>query len=306
MKYVKENTQFTRIPSKYHQQFLYSPKLITSQSIVMGLTVDGSIDEYDFELIEFLYKVNFATEQQISRIAGAKGIENLKERLKALYKNSIINKFWLCDVKKANEKPPADALMVYCISDGGYVLLSNLVEEYTAWSFEKILKGSIGVSKQLIDTEIYLDTLFNAKIPISGYEKCPTFAISHQVFKTGSQFRFDANNEFYYMLVDCVHSDDDIFKLRKRLQNYQSLLGTNIWKRFYPDTKETPLILFVVENDIMALETGREVAAGTLLPDNGYRITTGERLLKGIDAPEVFLRYDKEQDTLYTTTIPIF
>ncbi len=312
MNYVKKNTSFMRIPKMYHQNFMFNPREIPNRALMVGLYLNDTIDDYDLDILEFLEKCNFAVERQIKRFCGGNNIEYVKERLDILFKNRMINKFALMEDKKYNKAHPADAEEIYCLAEGGKMILDTYRDSTLIWDFSKITSGSKAIAKALIDTEIWLDITYNTKIPLIGYEKYPSFAINKRMFTFGSQFRFKlgksskGSDMCSYMLCDTYHGDDDLLTLRRRFSSISSLLKSDYWRRYFHDSNEAPLMVFIVENDEMALMVAKEFTTIGGVRDDGFRLTTSERLIQGIDSPSTFLKYNYKEDALYETTLPIF
>lgn len=306
MIYVKSGTPFMSYPNKLRQVFLHNPKTQINKANTIALYVEEKIDDADIEIIEFIWKAAFSTKEQIHRFALANNIEYFDERMKKLFENHLFHKFYLCDDRHPAVKAPADAEMIYCLSEGGKQIIENYCDDFIIWGLNDISMTSNMIAKSLVDTELWLDITYGTNnLEVMEYSKHPIYYLT-QKFIISSHYRFKLQDGSYYMLVDIIRSQDEMLKIRPRLRQMHSLLAKQTWRKYYPDTNAVPMLIIVTETDAHAYQIAQEIAQTTDISADNYRLTTSERLRSGINNDDSFLVYNKEEDALFPTSIGLF
>lgn len=309
MDYIRQGTPFSSYAkkAKLKQCFLHSPRQEINVDNIIALYVDRKIDDDDLKLVEFIWRAEFSVMEQINRFALANNIEHVNERINHLFNTFILNKFFLYVPSGEKGKAPGDAEMIHCLTEGGKALIENYIDEYIVWNLHNLSVSPNIVSKALIDTELMLDIKYGTSIKKMYYQKRPRFYLGKdEVFALNSHYLFDIEGKHFYMVTDVIGSTENSLRLRPRLKEIGMVFETQIWRKYYTDTSQTPLLLFVVDTDEDAEVLAKELTTITrILPEN-YRITTSERMKKGIGTDESFIMYDKNTETLFETGIPIF
>jgi len=273
------------------------------------LKIDNEVTDDDVEFIKFINKVRFCTFEQAERFANGIGLEHVKERLLFLFKNGIINKFAIVDKEDKKSKVPGDAKMFYCMHDGAKIILEHFTDEHISWDFTDNVASSNAMNKYLLNTELFLDILFGSKVQLAYFSSSPEFSMKSQILKAGSQYCFAIpDNSPLYLLVECFSSCDDIMMIRNKIRGYESLLSTNIWKKFYPDALTPPMLFVFTENDGLALEVAQEIKMTTKMNMNNCRFSTRERISGDLTKMGSFLKFVDNNDggCLEDTNVAIF
>jgi len=306
MKYIKKGTPFIAYPNGMHQIFLHNPKMQINKENTISLYVEKKVNDNDLKLIDFIWKAGFCVKEHIHRFALSHDIEYLDNALKILFENHLINKFYLCESKDVSNSVPADAEIIYCLAEGGRQLIENFCDDYISWGVNKIAMSSNVISKTLIDTELHLDIIYNTKQYKVEHDKMPSYYVSQKNITLSSHYRFALENGNFYLITDVIRSTDDILKIRPRLQLINSLLGKQLWRRYYPDTQAVPMLILIVETDEHAYQIAQEIIQTTEIRPENFRITTNDRMKRGISNADSFLEYDKDSEALYPTSIALF
>lgn len=305
MNYIKDSKNYTLIPVGYHQKFFHSPQVTTIKPVIVNFITSENINSEDVALVKFLYNVTFATKKQLEMYCSYAGIEYLQPRLDFMFSNNIINKFGFTDEENYKGELPSDALVVYCLSEGGKQLLEHADDDsdFINWNSSYAIRNSKFIGKCLINTEFYLSMLTVRKLKFNSFEARPVFTIKADTFYALSVYCLrDAKNPFYF-IVDSFRSSDNIMLLREKLRKYESFLGTNFWKKFFPDSSAAPLLFLFADTDDMCKTLSDELK---VLKIKHVRLSTDERLLRGISDPHAFLKYNPDYDRLDECQIPIF
>lgn len=305
MLYVKESNIYTSIPDRYHQVFLHSVDTTTSRPMIVNLKLTETINSDDLKIIKFLYDVSFATIKQLEMFCKANDIEYLYSRIKYMFDAKIINKFYMVDEDGYKGPAPSDALMIYCLADGARYLLEHCCEDLDclSWGSVLVVRTSRLISKYLLNTEFYLSMLSLRKAKLNDYQLNPYYRLTESILYAKSCFRLLDGDKVYYVVTEHIKSTENILSIREKLRNYESVFGTNIWKRYYCDASVPPMIIFFTDSDEMCDKINDELMT---LKIKGYRFTTDERLLRGISDPKAFLKYDKDLGELKEIQIPLF
>lgn len=300
MKYIKNSQEYTVVPDKYEQTFIRDNFAPVNRNIVMMLKQNGTIDNDDIKICEFLYRTGFATIEQIIRFCDFAGIIEPVNRVKVLCLNMILSDFVLTDDEKYKGKFPPDIKYFYCLQEGGRYLLEHYSDlAFVEWEQSYNCKGSKNVGKAIILTEVYLEMLTTKKDRLMYYTKYPLYIFKKYSLLGGAVYGLSTNEKPIYTALDVFRRYESLDGIREKIKRYESLLSTNIWRHYYPDGKEAPTLIIVTDNDETALAMARELSI-TKIPS--YLLTTDTRLLKGIMEMGTFLAYNVEEDYLYETS----
>ena len=299
MKYVKNSENYIRVPENYNQCFIRDNFAPVNKNVVMQMKTSGVIDNDDLKIVEFIYRVGFATLEQLVRFCEIKGIIEPKSRINSLTRNMIMSDFVFTDIENYKGAYPPDIKPFYCLQEGGRYLLEQYADfSLVEWEQAYNCRSSRNVGKAIILTEIYLD-LAISKQNLLFYTRNPFYVFKKYSLKGGATYGFTTNNGSIYALVDIIRQSETLDGIREKLRRYESLLSTKIWKHYYYDSKETPMFIVVTDNDETALALAREIAV-TKIP--AFLVSTDERLLRGASEMGAFLKYNQDEDVLYETS----
>lgn len=148
------------------------------------------------------------------------------------------------DRKNGRVELPEDALKAYFIDDAGKLVLEKHTDlMFVDWGVDKALIGAYGIGKFLQAAEFYVKAMTETNMNILEYEGLPVFSIKKVDFSALAHYRYEKNGSIIYLLVDAVRTTDDKLGINKKIRFYESLLGTQFWKKYYPDTQTTPMLI---------------------------------------------------------------
>lgn len=282
--------------------FLRPYSIQTNKGAIINLMENGTMDKKDVSLLEFLYTNQYASLEQLERIGSYYEVENVKERLSMMFTNSIVNKIGFADQK--DRKLPSDALIVYCLSEGGKQILDNYSQRQIIWECANVCQLPSTISDCLIYNELYLAFLFNKKVKHITSESNPRFYLRSDMLTVAANHRFTNGSDVLYLMSDIIRTDMDIFELRKHLRLIEAVVTTQIWKRFFADSANPPIVIFIVENDDAAYLLAKEVYQSCKVRE--FRLTTPDRLNGSLGRAGAFLKYDEVSDNLIEVKVGIF
>lgn len=240
----------------YYQVFRKPFNNSISPQVVIKLKIENQVFVYDIAIAEFLFNVRFATINQINRFF-VKWLEHNKNilseyrlsadrtsRLYSLEDYRIVNDCLISDNEKAIYEENPDYLKIYTLDLGGKGLVANFTDfNYWDWKYTDNVKDPRKIMKELVVTDIYLKLLETNLLYFSKntfiYQGKNSFVPE---FKATVKSPTGKNNCFYGEIIFKGIQDD---KLMDMLLKYESLLSTNMWKKF---SEETPVVLFFVED----------------------------------------------------------
>lgn len=296
MRYIKNTNNYVHIPDNYEQCFIRDNFAPVNRGVLMQIKAKGVIDNDDIKITEFIYRVGFATIEQIERYCDMLGIEEAQNRVSALCKYMVLSDFVFTDIENYKGVYPPDIKMFYCLQEGGRYLLEQfsgltLIE----WEQAYNLRCSRNIGKALILTEFYLDFL-SIKSDLTFYTRNPFYVFKKNQLKGGATYGVNTSKGTVYTLVDVIRKSETLDGIREKLRRYESLLSTKIWRHYYPDGIETPTLIIITDTDESALLLAKEIA---IMKIPSFLVSTDERILKGIGDVGAFLQYNADEETLY-------
>ena len=271
----------------------------------MKIKESGQIDNSDIDILEFVSEMGVVTKEQIKRFCIKKGIENGEDRLAPLCNACCLNSFVLTTEAKYKGKFPPDIMRYYVLHAGGAYLLERFKGiDMLNWTQANNVMCSRLVGKSILNTELYLEMITQNK-PLIYYDKAPIYDFAHNVaLRGGAVYGFRAGDgSVFYLLTEIIRSSEKTKTIRQRVRNYETLVGTKYWRRYYNDSKEAPVLLFLTDNDDVAFSLAREIRDSTKL--STFMMSTDERILKGISNEGSIFIYDRETDTMNESKIEI-
>lgn len=300
--YIKEKNYLRFFKNDCERVFLRPYNIQTNNGAIVNLMENGTLDKQDTKLLEFLYTNKFATLEQLERIGYFYGVESVKERLSTMFTNSIVNKIGFTD--QPDRRLPSDALILYCLADGGKHILEHYTDRQIIWECSNVCQLPSVIGDCLIYNELYLAFLFNKKVKHVTSEADPKFYLRSEVLTTTANHQFSNGEDVLYLMSDIIHTDMDVFELRKHLRLIEAVVTTQIWKRFFGDGANPPIVIFIVENDDSAKFLTKEVYQSSKVRD--FRLTTPERLNGTLGRTGAFMKYDEASETLIDVKVGMF
>lgn len=328
VEYIKNNKEkaFISIPDGYHQVF-YNPLSVKINEVEILKLRDNNISNItddDIEFLEFIYRVKFATYRDvIAYLEAAKG-KTTKEAntiIERLIRNHLINRFYLSRTEEFKKvKFPQDSLNIFCLDSGGKYLLEafSSIDVYN-WTTAKIRASSATVGKAIIATSFYLKIIRDCSNDVEFFRSTPRYFVGNENFTTCFNFCLkekadpattENGKDFTrkYFIGEVFRSDEseNIDEKRNKLRNLESLLCTKAWKKYYPDSKEGPILLILTDDDDIALEISKEITIATTKLTR-FRVSTNERI-NTIKLYEkgAFQKYDNTKDEMVDIKVSTF
>lgn len=308
--YIKNNENEKSLPKGYIQEFVVPANGLVSKGQVIGLKLDGTITDEDLDILVYVAKMRFVSSAMLTKFAESNKIENIKARLQVLIKNGCLNSFCLIDKKdsiRGTHKIPKDAMRFYCLHEGGFALIKHFTDEYINWNYTDNVQSSKGISKYISSASIYQNIKSSCVNELTYYRGSVPYYIRNHDAMLGSEYRFkNGENGFLYLIVEIYHSSDDEMVVRDKIKDVGTLVCSNIWRRYYTDTKNPPMIFFVADTDEMALKIANEVKSSTKINLDKCRFSTLDRITGDLSAMGSFLKYNAETNELCDTNVKLF
>lgn len=316
MKYIKNNYEGYIFDTELSQAFTNKPTTLVDEKNIIKLRSEKHISDSDMEIAKFLFNHRFATSKLLLQFLKRfnKTEEELRRDLSRLTKHRIVNSFALIDTSefKNGVRPeiPHDALLIYCLDIGGRVLIGHFYNaDTTEWYTTENMRSAEKVGKDLVKNNFLIQLMndtnfFNNR---DNYFKTdPVYSVNKTRVVPSFEMRIAVKNEFKYYVGDIVRKDE-FPGFREHLFKLDSIMATNAWKKYFHEIEKHPTILFVCENDTHALEVAKMVVNGTSFnPSTDFRITTDERMKRGLGEKGAFLAYNDKLDMLSERSMAAF
>ena len=317
MDYIKSNFKGFSFNTDYGQVFTNKPTLLVEEKNIIKLRNERQISDSDMKIVKFLFQHRFGTLEILYRFLrdNKKTVEEFKKDLSRLTRHRIINSFALVDNREVGAGVkidiPIDALLIYCLDIGGRILMEHFHNaDTTAWYTTENMRGPEKIGKDLIANAFYVRLLMDCNFdsnPNNYYQTNPSFSLGKMKVIPSFEMRIMVGDTPKYYLGEIVRRYECPVEFRDHFSKLDSVLTTNAWKKHFYDLEKIPTLLFVCEDDSHALEVARQVASfETLDPDVGFRLTTDERMSRGLGNKGAFLAYDKTMDSLQEKTMGAF
>lgn len=279
----------------------FSHKNISKMAIIKMKNSD-ILTNRDLKIAEFLFKVRFATLNQIHRYLFDKGKKsNLKARLDKLVEYNVINRFVFCD----DDRNVKETMQIYCLDIGGRLLLENYsTTDTTEWYSINNMKASNIIGKNLLITEWYIRLIETIPEKLVAFLIEPQLMCSKVLLKPEATFSIKNGEEGrVHFIVDVIRKEDINEEFQKRVERYESILDTNAWKKYFKNSYESPTLLILTEEEKNIPEIAQVIYDFTNLKK--VRYSTDQRILKPLNESGIFLKFDPESEEKKITTSKI-
>jgi len=292
----------------YHQCFLKPNFATMAKTPVMAMVHDGIVDPEDMKILEYIYTARFSTIEQITRFCNSEDIENATSRVELLMSSGLLNAFFMVGSGKAGQyvRKPDDARLFYCLTQGSKYILDEYTDRlFIEWEAGDNIANIKNIESQVVLNEIYLD-MKTSKAKMISNEPKPSFNLKEEILRCSAYYGFkDSNDATEYIIFDTIRREDNIDNIRKKIRMWETLLCTQIWRRYFNDTKKIPMLVFLTDNDELAYTLSQNIATGSKL--SIFLITTFDRTFnKELGATGRFIKHKREEDKLYEISYKLF
>lgn len=317
MDYIKANHQGFSFDTKLGQVFTNKPTTLVEEKNIIKLRNDRQITDDDMMIVKFLFNYRFGTAEILYRYlrnSAKSGADFIKD-LNRLTRLRIINSFALMDITGVGAgvktEIPRDAMLIYCLDIGGRILMEHFHNaDTTAWYTTENMRGPEKIEKDLISNVFLIRLLMDCDFESNSqnyYQTNPSFSLGKMKVIPSFEMRIMVGDTPKYYLGEIVRRYEFPVEFRDHFSKLDSVLSTNAWKKHFYDQEKVPTIFFICEDDAHALEVARQVSSFESLDvDTGFRLTTDERLSRGLGAKGAFLSYDKNLNALQEKTMGAF
>lgn len=317
MDYIKESQKNYVFDTKLSQEFKNKPTTLIDEKNIIKLRSEKHISDTDMQIAQFLFKYRFATFDILKSFVESLGIntENLSKDISKLLKHRIINAFALLDKTECGVgirvEIPHDALLIYCLDIGGRVLVNHFNNyDTTGWYTTENMRAPEKISKDLITNSFYLSLLNTTsykKDDRNYFKLNPNLSLGKNKVIPSFEMKIYNNEDFKYYIGEVVRRFEFPLEFREHLTKLDSVMVTNAWKKYFYDIEKAPTVFFICEDDNHALEVGKMIVGISAFDaTTGFRLTTDERLKRGLGSKGAFLFYDENQDALVEKTMGSF
>ena len=252
-------------------------------------------------LLKFILKVCFATEGQIITYLTYKGFneDDVIKTLNFFLTSRILNMFIVS--KYPLDKIPEDALKCYSLDFGGKHLLSHYgTEDVLDWTSTNAVRGVEYITKYLTTTQFYIALLKSVPDNLRYFESFANFNMGNKNVQVNAKFEIMNGYTSRGFILEVVRKYDVPSGFQRKAEKLNALFSENHIDKYF---KVQPVILLIVENDRLALETAdifhRNVGS------NQFRLLTDKRIKNGFDEKS-FMRYDSNEEKLIIVKSSLF
>ena len=300
--YLKELKYGYDIPADLKQTFANKFTLTISQNQIIKMKNDGVLTDRDLAIAKFLFQFKFATLDQVYRFLKENNKKvSLENRLNKLVQYRVLNKFMLGEFEL--DEIEKDALDIYCLDLGGRYLLSNYSNlDTNNWYTTVNMKTSELISINLLNIEFFLKLLDSIPEKIEYFKTEPEYKVGKTTIIPAFELAINENGRLVFFIGEVFRGWDTFIDTRERIKGLESVLCTNAWKKYFIGNNP-PVLLIFTENDEFAKNLGAMFVS--MSEDINFRITTDERLSKGIDGKDTFLKFEEKDDNVLIKEVRI-
>lgn len=137
-----------------------------------------------YKIMNFLFKVDYATQEQIAKLLDIENDSVLSEFLDSLEKNKMLNYFVLSEFEDERALNEENALRIYTIDFGGIYLLALEGVNTLRWRFTKYAQSVQKIRKGLVLAEFYIRLIHSPGVEIKEYNPFYQFKTSRDIVET--------------------------------------------------------------------------------------------------------------------------
>lgn len=277
------------LKQKFENDFDYRK---VKESILVKKKQRNDISDRDIEVAKFLFKVRFATLNQIHRYLGGNiNKSNLKKRIEKLVAYRVLNQFTLVSPDETRE----EKIKIFCLDLGGRHLLAKFSTLSTEdWNSTVNMCAAELVGENLLCTEYYLRLLETCPEKVTNFELYPEFRCGDINIRPHFKCTLTVNDKKINFIGDVNRDYSFPDEFEKRARKYESLLTTNAWKKYYRNETNPPILLVFSSSDELACEAAETIHEATRLDLKKIRFSTDERIKEELGAKGTFLKYEQK------------
>lgn len=298
--YVLKNPSGYFVDDKeYYQVFKHEPFAVTQKSLIMKAYHNGQFDENEIKVANFVYTMGVVTEKQIFEYCKINDIELTEDALDVMRMIKILNSFVLCNKRKYISEVAQNAEVFYCLDLGGKYVLDQLSNNHVKVSWEPgdNIMCAQNVFKAASFTQFYLD-MYKSNANISRYSTKKFHNMRGDILDNFHSIMIDASNgDRLCIFVDAFRTSNEEEEIERKLKLYSDFIKKGYWKKL--EIKYEPTIMFVADNDEQVTKLSHLTRKSGNLNISRCIFTTLERLSNGLEANGTFLRYNKDDESLY-------
>lgn len=295
----------------YNQLFKNKFQVNLSLYEIIKMKDAGHISDFDIELCRILEKLKFASINQLDKML-KEDLSYIQTRADQLVGYRVLNKFVFTTgpendypMDKPLDLPPViakeekqviegDCLVIYCLDMGAKTLLERYTNlDMENWLTSDNLMRAGGVAKKLLITDFYCNILTNTKeYEMTDFNVDRQFRIAKLLLTPDADVSLKKNNHKVSFILVVLKTEDFQEYFQNIIERYETLLGTNTWKKYFYEINEPPVVLFICEDKKTAERVGGYIDQCSEL--SRYRISTFDAVQnKKLAGAGSFMRYDK-------------
>lgn len=285
------------LKQKFVNEFNYKA---VNTSVLIKMKDRNTISDRDLEIAKFLFRMRFATSNQIHRYLDCNiNKSNLRKRLDKLVQYRVINKFTLTSIDRNQN----ESLGLYCLDLGGRALLANYSTELIDdWKTSLNMKSPELVGENLLATEIYLRLRETCGDNLFSFNLYPSFRCGDKTVVPHFKFTILKEGKRINFIGDIVRDYHFPDTFANKAEKIESILNTNAWKKYYREEDAAPILLVFANEDRNVREAAETIRSFTRLDLKRIRFSTDERIQAPLGDRDTFLKYEPKS-TLDNTMV---
>ena len=294
----------------YYASFKSDNFARTPKTPIMELKQEGSVDEVDIDLIDFVYTVRFCTEEQLIRYGRYKGYEDIENRISLLVGAGILNSFFetMLNPKNGFIRKPDDAKDYLCLKVAGeYLLREFSPRKIIEWEPGDNITHIKNIENQEIFNEFYLDVLTSSSIKITNLWLHPEYSMREKKLSALGHIGITRTTEQdkEYMVFDAIRVEDNPDDIQEKILRWEDyFINTKSYLRIFGASKKLPTLVFITDNDQSAVRLAGMTSKTNLV---SCLITTFDRIQnRGLSDMGKFLKYKAEDQQLHEIVFNLF
>lgn len=294
------------LKQKFVNEFNYKA---VNTSVLIKMKDKNTISDRDLEIAKFLFRMRFATLNQIHRYLDCSvNKSNLKNRLDKLVQYRVINKFTLTSIDGSQ----SESLGLYCLDLGGRDLLASFSTELIEdWNTSLNMKSPELVGENLLATELYIRLRETCRENLFSFNLYPSFRCGDKTVVPHFKFTILKDGKRINFIGDIVRDYHFPDTFANKAEKFESIINTNAWKKYYREEDSAPILLVFANEDRNVREAAETIRLFTRLDLKRIRFSTDTRIKEPLGNKGTFLKYEPKSPTdntmvLKTSQISIF
>lgn len=310
--YIKMNSTIGERNKKayYYASFNSDNFARAPKTPIMELKQEGSFDEADIDLIDFVYTVRFCTEEQLIRYGRYKGYEDIENRIALLVGAGVLNSFFetMLNPKDGIIRKPDDAKRYICLKVAGeYLLREFSPRKIIEWEPGDNITHIKNIENQEIFNEFYLDVLTSNKVKITNLWLHPEYSMREKKLPALGHIGMTRTTEQdkEYMVFDAIRIEDNPDDVQEKILRWEDyFINTKSYLRIFGASKRLPTLVFITDNDQAAVRLAGMISRTGLVSS---LITTFNRIqYYQLSDMGKFLKYKEEDQQLHEIAFNLF